>query len=229
MQITRNQARIGYVALAAVDSYLASRPGTAARRVRFVTKPLLMPVLATATQLGGRGRSDGLLRGTQVAQLFSWKGDVALLGSSRLSFLRGVGGFFIAHVAYIAAFASARDPEASLSDPGPRTAAAAWVTTAPVMAVGAGRQDPVLRVPIAAYASILSAMFASSTTLRRSLPPRARREIVAGTSLFLLSDSLLGIQKFFLDRSSPRLEAAVMATYTAGQWFIADGVVAAET
>jgi uncharacterized membrane protein YhhN len=228
MQITRHQARIGYAALAAADSYLASRPGKAARRVRFVTKPLLMPALAAATHLGARGRSDGLVLGTQVAQLFSWKGDVALLGTSRLSFLRGVGGFFVAHVAYIAAFSSARDPRASLSDPGPRIAAATWVATAPVMAIGAGRKDPTLRVPITAYASILSAMFASSTTLRRSLPPRARREIVAGTSLFLLSDSLLGIQKFFLDRPSPPLEAAVMATYTAGQWFIADGVVAAD-
>lgn len=225
MRITRSQARIGYLALAAVDTCLASRPGTVARRARFVTKPLLMPTLATATHLGARGRTDALVRGTQAAQIFSWKGDVRLLGTSRSSFLYGVTAFFLAHVSYIAAFSSARDPQASLTDTGPRTAAAAWAATAPIMAVAAGRKDPTMRIPIAAYASILASMFATSTTLRRSMPAAARRKVLAGTTLFMVSDSLLGVQKFFRDEKSPALEAAVMATYTAGQWFIADGVV----
>jgi len=225
MRITRSQARLGYLTLAALDTYLASRPGRAARRARFVTKPLLMPALATATHLGSRGRTDALLRGTQAAQLFSWKGDVRMLGTSRSSFLHGVTAFFLAHVSYIAAFSSARDPQASLADSGPKTAAAAWVTTAPIMAVAAGRKDPSMRIPIAAYGSILASMFATSTTLRRSLPAVARHKVRAGTTLFMVSDSLLGVQKFFRDERSPALEAAVMATYTAGQWFIADGVV----
>ena len=45
-----------------------------------------------------------------------------------------------------------------------------------------------------------------------------------GPSLFLLSDSLLGVQKFLRREPSPALESAVMATYTAGQWLISDGV-----
>ncbi len=49
---------------------------------------------------------------------------------------------------------------------------------------------------------------------------------MAGTSLFLLSDSLIGVQRFLLGRPSPTLESAVMGTYTAGQWLIADGAVA---
>jgi len=225
MRITRSQARLGYLALAALDTYLASRPGRAARRARFVTKPLLMPSLATATHLGTHGRTDALLRGTQAAQLFSWQGDVRLLGTSRSSFHHGVTAFFLAHVSYIAAFSSARDPQASLTDSGPKVAAATWVTTAPIMAVAAGRKDPSMRIPIAAYGSILASMFATSTTLRRSLPAVARHKVRAGTTLFMVSDSLLGVQKFFRDERSPALEAAVMATYTAGQWFIADGVV----
>lgn len=84
-----------------------------------------------------------------------------------------------------------------------------------------------MRVPIAAYAGILTTMFATSTMLDRSMKPSARRRIVAGTSLFLLSDSLLGIQKFLRHEPSPALESAVMATYTAGQWLIAEGTVAA--
>jgi uncharacterized membrane protein YhhN len=95
------------------------------------------------------------------------------------------------------------------------------------MALAAGRKDPTLRLPIAAYAGILSTMFATSTMLRRSIPANARRRILAGTSLFLISDSLLGVQDFLLKEESPTLEAAVMGSYTAGQWLIAEGAAAA--
>ncbi len=227
MPLTRTQARLGYLALAAADTYLATRQHTAARAARFVTKPLLMPTLAASTHLATPGRGDVLLRGTQAAQVLSWKGDVALLGRGKRPFLAGVGMFFLAHVGYIAAFAGSRERGALLQDGGPRAAAAVWVATAPAMAYGAGRKDPTMRVPIAGYASILAAMFATSTTLSRALPARARRRIVAGTALFLASDTLLGVQAFFRDEPAPALEGAVMATYTAGQFLIAEGVVAA--
>ena len=227
MPTSRRIAQAGYLALAAADTYLVTRPGRAARRTRLVTKPLLMPALSVATRLGTDERNDTLTRGTRTAQLFSWGGDVALLGQSRPAFLAGVGSFFAAHTAYIAAFTSARDAGARLSDPGPKAAAVTWVATAPVMAVAAGRKDPSLRVPIAAYGSILASMFASSTTLSRTLPAHQRHKILLGTSLFLLSDSLLGLQEFFRDQRSPVLEGAVMATYTAGQYLIADGVAGA--
>jgi uncharacterized membrane protein YhhN len=163
----------------------------------------------------------------QAAQLFSWGGDVALLGRGEPSFLAGVGSFFAAHLGYLGGFATVRDDEAGLKAPGAKAAAATWATTAPVMAVAAGRKDSHLRLPIAAYAAVLSSMFATSTMLDTDMRASARRRIVAGTSLFLLSDSLLGVQKFLRREPSPALESAVMATYTAGQWLIAEGAVAA--
>lgn len=226
MANARLVSQLGYLGLSAVDSYLAGRKGRA-RRARFVTKPLLMPALAIATPAESEGRNGTLVRGVQAAQLFSWGGDLALLGSSKRSFLAGVGSFFVAHAFYIGAFATARDDRASVTAPGPKAAAATWVAAAPLMAIAAGRKDPGLRVPIAAYASILTAMFATSTVLDRSMSSRARQSILAGTTLFLLSDSLLGIQKFLRDEPSPALESAVMATYTAGQWLIAEGAAAA--
>lgn len=222
----RLAASAGYLTLAAVDSYLAGRKGTAARRARRVTKPLLMPTLATSTRLAVGENNSGLTRGVQVAQLFSWGGDVALLGRGRSSFLTGVGSFFAAHLAYIAGFATVKDPRAGVDAPGAKAAAVTWATAAPVMAVAAGRQDPNLRVPIAAYAAVLSTMFATSTMLSGDLRASARRRILAGTSLFLLSDSLLGAQKFLRNEPSPVLETAVMATYATGQWLIAEGAVA---
>jgi uncharacterized membrane protein YhhN len=227
MRNRRLAATLSYLTLAATDTYLAGKKGKSARRARFVTKPMLMPALAASTHLAAEERGGSLVRGVQVAQLFSWGGDVALLGKSERSFLTGVGSFFAAHVGYIGAFATARDPQARPSDTGPKAGAAVWVATAPLMAVAAGRKDPTLRAPIAAYAGILSTMFATSTILNPALPLSARRRIMAGTSLFLLSDSLLGVQEFLRKERNAALESAVMATYTAGQFLIAEGAAQA--
>lgn len=223
----RATATAGYLALALTDTVLAGRRGAVARRARHVTKPLLMPTLAATTHLAANGSHSRLVRGVTAAQAFSWGGDVALLGSQRSSFLTGVGSFALAHAAYIAGFLSAGDRSAGFAAPGVRIATAQWVMLAPVMAVQAGRKDPSLRLPVAAYAAVLSSMFATSTLLPGSTPGPARRRILAGTTLFLLSDTLLGVQKFIRQQPSPRLESAVMATYTAGQWLIADGAVTA--
>jgi uncharacterized membrane protein YhhN len=221
-------AKVGFGVLALADTLLAGSDMNAARRLRYVTKPLLMPALTTAFASATRDHHDGLRRGTVVAQAFSWGGDVALLGQGERAFLAGVGSFLAAHVAYISGFLTARDRH---SDPsprgtGPRAAAATWLVGAPLMSLAAGRKDARFRVPIAVYATALASMFAASTMLDRQLPKEARGKVIAGTSLFLLSDSILGVREFLLEGDSRILNSAVMATYTAGQWLIADGVAA---
>ena len=222
-----------YAALAITDSVAAGKSSSAAaRRLRYVVKPALMPALATAFLDGTRGsgaRADiNLLRtGTATAQAFSWGGDVALLGTSERLFLTGVGSFFGAHVAYSAAFLSVRGERKDYDTAGLKVAVGLWLTTAPLMSFAAGRKDPALRVPVAAYATILSGMFASSRMLDPALPQGARRTIQAGTALFLISDSVLAVQKFLLTEPPPVLESVVMTTYTAAQGLIAAGVASA--
>jgi len=217
-------AAAGYTALATADSLLAGKTSKAARRARFVLKPLLMPTLSVAFSEATRGRTDALTRSTQAAQAFSWGGDVALLGGGDKAFLTGVGSFAGAHAAYITGFASRRDRGPVLRHTGLKAAVAMWATTAPVMGLAAGRKSRELGMPVAGYGTILAAMFATSTLLDPAINANARRTLQAGTGLFLLSDSLLGVQEFLLREHSPVLESAVMATYTAGQGLIAAGV-----
>jgi uncharacterized membrane protein YhhN len=232
-------AAAAYAALAVADTVLAGRSGNAARRWRWLTKPALMPALGVAfrgatrrTPATGRDpwrRSGGGSRATRnatlAAQVLSWGGDVALLGSGERAFLAGLGSFFGGHVAYLAGFVAARDRAAGpLRGTGPRLALGLWAAAAPAMAVAAGRKDPRLAAPVAAYATVLATMFATSTTLEPGLPRTARRRIRAGTALFLASDAILGVREFLLDREVPALDAAVMAGYTAGQGLIAAGV-----
>ena len=149
-----------------------------------------------------------------------------LLGTSERSFLTGLGSFFGAHVAYLAAFLSVRSEVKDYDAAGLEVAAGLWLTATPLMSFAAGRRDPALRVPVAAYATILSAMFATSHMLDRSLPPAARATLQAGTALFLVSDTVLAVQKFVLAEPRPVLDAVVMTTYTAAQRLIAAGVAA---
>lgn len=221
-----------YVALAVADSLAAGSSGVTARRLRHVLKPALMPTLAAAfvgaTRGDGTGGGSSHLRtGTIAAQALSWGGDVALLGTGRRSFLAGVGSFFAAHVAYLAANLSVRGETQDYDTAGLKGALGVWLVIAPVMGLAAGRKDPTLRVPVAAYASILCAMFASSRMLDPALPRGSRRTLQTGTALFLVSDTVLAAQKFLLDEPRPVLESVVMATYTAGQGLIAVGAAGA--
>ena len=221
-----------YAALAIADSVAAGKSSTAARRLRYVLKPALMPALAATFLAGTRGSgaradTDLLRTGTAAAQAFSWAGDVALLGTSERSFLTGVGSFFGAHVAYIAAFLSVRGEGKDYDTAGLKVALGLWLTTAPLMSSAAGRKDPALRVPVAAYATILSGMFATSRMLDPALPQGPRRTLQAGTALFLISDTVLAVQQFLLTEPRPVLESVVMTTYTAGQGLIAKGVAGA--
>jgi uncharacterized membrane protein YhhN len=190
---------------------------------------MLMPALALAFLDRTRGRGAGtdhalLVRCTLAAQALSWGGDVALLGTGQRAFLTGVASFFGAHVAYVTAFVSERGEPADRDLAGLRVALGLWLTTAPLMSVAAARKDPALGAPVAAYATVLSAMFASSRMLGPTLPRGARRTVQAGTALFLVSDGVLAVQRFILREPRPALDSFVMATYTAGQGLIAAGV-----
>jgi uncharacterized membrane protein YhhN len=226
----------GFAALAAADTWLAGHRSPLVRMLRLVTKPLLMPALmlafATATQVEAPASPSTRHRltrtGTLAAQGFSWGGDLALLSTSESAFLGGVGSFFGAHVAYTATFVGNGRP---LSDPTGRrttlTTLAVAGSLVPVVAWAAGRDNPRLVKPVAAYATMITAMVASSTRLSDDMPAKARRTITAGTGLFLVSDSVLAVRKFLVPHPRPWSDAVVMATYTAGQGLIALGLAQA--
>lgn len=219
------QLTAGYVGLAALDTWLAGRPGRSARAARFVTKPALMPVLASARLAAGREHpaTAPLRTTTLVAQAFSWGGDVALLGRSETMFRAGVASFALAHASYVAGFWRQRTSAPVGEDRRVRAIGAVTVASAPVMAVAAARREPRLGVPVAGYSLMLGTMAASAQQLGPQIPAGARRLTAAGALLFMTSDTLLGVRKFVLSDPPHALESAVMATYTAAQLLLSEG------
>jgi uncharacterized membrane protein YhhN len=213
--------KAAYGALALLDTTLSMSERPAAHKARFLTKPLLMPTLS-ASLVATPGASSARLP-VLAAQAGGWVGDVGLLSEERKPFVVGTTGFGVGHLAYLAAFVPRRRREPRLDrDPRARALAALWATSAPAVAWHARRSE--VAPVVAAYSVTLTAMAVAATRLDDSESTSGRRLIAAGALLFLASDATLGLRKFVLPDPSPRLEGAVMASYTGAQLLISEGV-----
>jgi uncharacterized membrane protein YhhN len=213
--------KAAYVGIAAVDTALSMSSRPIAHKARFLTKPLLMPVLSAslATSPGSSSARIPVL----AAQAGGWVGDVSLLSEEKRQFTVGTAAFGVGHLAYLAAFVPRRRREQRLvDDRGAQTLAGVWAVSAPMMAWHARRSG--VAPVVATYSALLTSMVVAATRLDSGQRPAARRLIAAGALLFLASDSTLGLRKFVLDEPSPLVEGAVMATYTGAQFLISEGV-----
>lgn len=218
-------AAVAYVGLAAVDSVLAGRGTKPARAARMVTKPLLMPTLAHAFfHATGAQRIEG--KAILAGQAASFAGDIALLGESPRHLKAGIGSFFAGQLCYAAAFAQGAERGNPFSSRGVQVGTGLFAVAGPASAYAAGRVDPGLRWPVLAYAGAISTMFAASASLSPELSRRARLSVLGGSGLFVASDLMLAAQRFVLKGPASGLDAAVMATYAAGQGLIASGMAA---
>ncbi|WP_329188599.1 lysoplasmalogenase [Actinacidiphila glaucinigra] len=172
-----------------------------------LTKPVLVPLLAACAVLRGGPR---LL---VAALLCGWAGDVLLQFDGDASFLLGMGAFAAGHVCYLTLFTAG----GAFADRrrAARTAAGyAVVWLAALVVVWPGLPSG-LRVPVAAYSLLLTAMAAGAA----ALGPRAT---AVGGALFLLSDTLLATRLADL----PQLPAAdfwIMLGYLAAQFLLSTG------
>ncbi|MFB7932536.1 lysoplasmalogenase [Streptomyces sp. NPDC056039] len=178
-----------------------------------VAKPLLMPLLALWAALRQAPR---LLL---AALLFGWGGDVLLLSDAEPAFLAGMGSFAAGHVCYLVLFRTYGSRNAV-----PRARAGlialgygvALVTTVALLWPDLPAD---LRVPVAGYSLLLTAMAYRSGT---------RLGLFAGLggALFLLSDTLIatGVAEW---PQLPRPDFWIMLTYIAAQALLAGGTLGA--
>ncbi len=176
------------------------------------TKPLLMPALLVGLALGLPLRRSALLLWGGFALLFSWLGDVLLQNPGDIGFLIGMGAFGLAHLAYIALY---RGPLRTRGVPwwGILLAIAWWIALVALLSPTLGG----LLVPVALYGLVLGA--AAATALGTT------RLIAIGAGVFLVSDTLLGLDRFLPGFSFEGIDLLIMLTYCLGQGLIIAGVV----
>lgn len=185
-----------YLALAATDTFLAA---TGREKQRRATKPLLMPTL----QLG----KD---KATKRALGLGTAGDVALMADGDAAFTAGLGSFLAGHVAWMTAIRGRGDGGLLRRKP---------VAAVPYLAAFAGLNAYLWprtgkdRLPVMVYSAALlgTALVALDS---------GRAKTAAGGALFLVSDTLLALERF-ADVHLPAHEGLVMATYTSAQGLLA--------
>ena len=188
--------------------------------IQFICKPLLMPVLGACLFSQTTGMNSRLKVWLTAALFFSWTGDVLLLFQENASifFLLGLLAFLLAHICYIGFFHSVRVKENVKSN--------LWLLLVVVIyyAVLISVLSPFLgpmKLPVRIYGIVISFMFMLAMHMLFIKQKKAGRWMMWGALLFVISDSALAINKFYLPFEGAGL--VIILTYGLAQLFIMEG------
>ncbi len=182
----------------------------------FVFKPLTMLVAITyvafrASRAGGITRFDALLMAALATSLV---GDVFLMLPGNY-FIPGLAAFLVGHLFYTKLFRQ------GLSWFPSRLAVAATLGFGAAMVawLWAGLSGPVLKVAVAAYVSVIALMAAQAIGRATVQRDAASTAVAIGACVFMLSDSLIAINRFV--QPLPLASLWVLSTYYLAQILIA--------
>jgi uncharacterized membrane protein YhhN len=188
-----------------------------------ITKPLLMIVMIIYFVFSVNKISSAYKRWIITALAFSWLGDVLLMFQQEkpIFFLFGLSAFLIAHIFYILFFHQVKVNEQVRS----RWWLLAIVVIyyAVLMAVLYPKLGD-MKVPVPVYGIVISFMLLLAMHMLFIKNSKAGQLMMTGAVLFILSDSILAINKFYQP-----FEAAgflIMLTYGIAQLLITKGAIA---
>ena len=190
--------------------------------VERITKPLLVMILAVYFIWNTGSISTGLKKWILPALFFSWTGDILLMfvADNASFFLAGLVAFLIAHIFYIFFFHAVRVGENIKGKV--FLLVLVFIYYAVLMTVlspGLGS----MKLPVRIYGVFICFMLMLALHALYSKYRQAGLKMAAGALLFVLSDTVLAINKFYY----PFMEAGIiiMITYSAAQLLIVQGAI----
>ena len=181
-----------------------------------VAKPLLMVTLLLYFLSESKGYPGWRLL-VALALILSWGGDVFLMLDDM--FVAGLASFLVAHIFYIIAYQKTGAGKGKLR---PFDIAAFALYGIVMIWILYPGLDGML-VPVIAYAAVLLTMGTWAHKRRGATSNASFRYVSAGVILFVISDSLIAVNKFAFEVSGERL--LVMSTYIAAQYLIVQGLL----
>ncbi|MBC8172889.1 MAG: lysoplasmalogenase [Chitinophagales bacterium] len=186
-----------------------------------ISKLLLMPMLAGYVLMECKGylrMCIPLLAGL----FFSWIGDIILIKSQNaIYFVFGLTAFLCAHIAYIITFRNFRftSNDKKISQlyiiPFLVYAAAMLVLVYPNLGD--------MKVPVIIYSTVISLMGIAALLRKENTSDYSFLFCLAGAISFIISDSLIAVNKFYSSFASASL--FIMLTYIIAQYLIAAGCI----
>jgi uncharacterized membrane protein YhhN len=188
-----------------------------------IFKSLLMPILAMwFISLAGKDRSNEkkLFLYSILALIFSWGGDVLLLGSElEIRFMSGLGSFLIAHIFYILAFREIPKTDNPIKL-GPIVGLLMLYGLVLLAVLWNNLGD--MKIPVIAYALVICTMGSFAARRKQSVHPKSYLLTFSGALVFMASDSVIAISRFAYD--FPHAHSLIMITYCLAQYYILAGL-----
>ena len=185
-----------------------------------IFKPLIIPVLIGYFDSEVKSITKGIAKWVLFALIFSLAGDVLLMfqGKKEIFFLLGLASFLIAHIFYIIFFHHVRVRENVKSNP--------WLLVIVVVYYAAliSWLSPFLgdmKLPVRIYGIVISIMFMLAMHMLPIKNKLAGSWMMWGALLFVISDSVLAINKFYQPFEAANV--IIMLTYGLAQLFIVKG------
>ena len=170
-------------------------------RLELWTKPLTTVLVITLALASGAQRGDVIV--AVVALALCLAGDVFLLPAVD-RFVPGLAAFLLGHVVFIVLFVRYGLDSLALAATAAMVALVLAITVGVVIVRKAAQHDTALRLPVSAYLAVISTMAVLGWSTGNPW-------VVAGTTLFVVSDSVLGWRQFV--RPAPWMGPVVMVTY----------------
>ncbi len=188
----------------------------------FVLKALIIPLLLVLFYINKRPPFDSLHYMMLAGLVFSWAGDIMLeLPQKNEMFMPGLICFLMAHIMYLSVFFSTPGKNIILKNH--------FYLLIPVVLYGAGLlfylYDDLgnMRIPVIIYAVVILTMLSGALSRFDKVNRSSYLLVLFGAILFVISDSLIAINKFSHPfRSSGLL---IMTTYILAQFLIISGFI----
>ncbi len=193
-------------------------------RLEYPVKPLIMIWMAAYFLIYNKKKSFTIP--VLIAFFFSWLGDNFLMfsGKNELFFFAGVGGFFLAQLSYIYIFSKySEENRQGYLRKKPLLIIFFLLYVGGIYFVLFPGLEGIMKPIILVYALSLMAMSMMALNRRGRVNPPSFRYVFAGSILFLLSDSMIAINKFSTE--FPLAGFWIMITYISAQYLIMRGLV----
>ncbi len=193
--------------------------------LRFITKPLLMPLLIAWYFIETKKLRTSVHIIMMIAFVFSCAGDVFLMDTTELNFLFGLVSFLITHVLYVISFRKeiVKVKGELLLRKKPFLALPVVALAGMLIALVFNRIEPAMQIPVIVYASVITVMVMMAMNRYQKVSQLSFQLTLSGAFLFMLSDSLIALNKFYFEGKLWNASLLIMLTYITGQFLIAKG------
>jgi uncharacterized membrane protein YhhN len=182
-------------------------------------KPLLIPFLISIVAISHKFPTQKTLL---LALFFSWIGDVLLLFSDKhsLFFIFGLGSFLIAHLLYV--FLFHKQTKINRNKIYLRFIPIVVIYLLGILSILWSSLNE-MKIPVSLYAFVISTMLLMSIKAYFEWKKPANLLVLIGAVLFVVSDSILAINKFYTP--IPISSLLIMSTYLGAQFCISKAIL----